>query len=79
MFSESDLHLLANRGKLLTKDQLTNGLKTNETLHRAIIKEYNNPSKHNLQNCNGNPKMLASPLATIDTIKRNIKEPHLRV
>ena len=36
-----------NRGTSLTKDDLTNGLKTDELMHCEIVKEYNNPDIHN--------------------------------
>jgi len=38
---------LSTRGEELTKGGLTGGLKTDEDLHRLIIKGYNNLDKHN--------------------------------
>ena len=35
------------RGKLLSKEQMTEGLKGDELLHKEIILEYNNPDKYN--------------------------------
>ena len=39
---------LALRGGPLSKDDLTDGVLTDEFLHREIIKEYNNKQKHNM-------------------------------
>ena len=39
---------LALRGQSLTKEQMTEGLKTDELLHKEIILEYNNKEKHNM-------------------------------
>ena len=61
LFSDSIRPKLATRGESVSKDDMTDGFKTDEILHRSIIKEYNNPEKCNgdayphLRNCQGNP------------------------
>jgi len=47
IFSDECRQPLSMRGENLTKDQLTEGMKTDEELHRLIVKQYNNPDKHN--------------------------------
>ena len=47
IFSNECREPLSMRGENLTKDELTEGIKTDEELHKLIIKEYNNPDKHN--------------------------------
>ena len=75
IFSDGIRPLLANRGEPLTKDQLTEGLKTDEILHRSIIKEYNNPEKHNidafpqLQNCRGDPSKMSGRIEWTQSAK----------
>jgi len=51
----------------LTKDELTAGIKKDETLHRAIIKEYNDTDKNNDDafphlECEGDPAIFDGPL-----------------
>ena len=47
MFSKNVIGPLANRGKSLSKEELTAGKKTDEDLHKLICREYNNKKKHN--------------------------------
>ena len=47
IFSDHIAPLLARRGECLTKDEMTEGLKMDENLHREIVKDYNDDSKHN--------------------------------
>lgn len=47
MYSEGIRPRLEEKGKALTKDDLTSGMKQDEGLHRSICREYNDPSKHN--------------------------------
>jgi len=56
LFSDNKIRpLLATRGTPLTKEELTKGFKTNEYMHRAIIKQYNNPE---LRNSDPFPRLL---------------------
>ena len=47
LFSDTIRQLFASRSVALTKDDLTNGFKTDKLIHCAIVKEYNNPELHN--------------------------------
>ena len=47
MLSEMIALMLATRGELLTKDEMTDSLKTDQVLNEAAAFEYNNPDKYN--------------------------------
>ena len=58
LFCDTICLKLALRGELLSKEQMTEGVKTDELSHKEIIMEYNNKDKHNtikhvVANCKG--------------------------
>ena len=71
LFSDTICPKLALRGELLSKEQMTKGLKTDELFLKEIIIEYNNKEKHNaLQHDVANYKVNLSVFPPI-----NWKEP----
>lgn len=47
IFSDECRKMLSLKGESLTKDELTEGIKTDEEMHKKFIMEYNDPDKHN--------------------------------
>ena len=68
IFSDEVWLLLMTKRESLSKDELTEGLKTNENLHQAIAEAYNNTEKYNdnayphLNNCRGHPQTFAGSI-----------------
>ena len=84
IFSDGVRPDVANRGESLSARDLTDGLKTDELLHRKIVLEYNNPDKYNddawpnLRNCrSSSPHQFAGPIDWMQsskTLKALVKE-----
>lgn len=68
LFTETINEELNYRGAVLTKEELAAGVREDEYLHRAIVKEYNNNEKHkedaypNLILCPGDPAVFEGPI-----------------
>ena len=85
LFSDEIRPKLALRGESLTKEQMTEGLKTDELFHKEILLEYNNKDKHNdlahdIASCNGNHPSKFLPITwqqskqTMDTFFREYEK-----
>lgn len=83
IFCDDIRPLLMIRGESLDKDELTDGRKTDEMLHRAICESYNNNLLHNddahphLKGARGHPKTFAGPIKwekSKETLNSIVKE-----
>jgi len=83
IFGDESRNDLATRGDKLSAADLTDGLKTDELLHRKICMEYNNTDKYNdnawpqLQACKGDPYLFPGPIVwdqSLKTLKTLIRE-----
>lgn len=68
LFSDKIRPMLSERGAKVLAKGLTQGVKTDELLHRAIVFEYNNSEKYNndahpdTTTCSGDPEVFAGPI-----------------
>lgn len=85
LFSEGIRPLIANRGKSLNKDELTEGLKTDQVLHEKIAEEYNDknnkshgkvafPSLGDFENCHPSTFSRITWQQSIAVFKKIVKE-----
>ena len=75
IFGDESRNDLATRGDKLSAVDLTDGLKTDELIHRNICMEYNNTDKYNdnawphLKSCKGDPSNFPGPIVWNQSLK----------